>query len=246
MAASTRIVVRTGLIGAGILSLVVIVLPLVQLGASRPESWAAVAGALAVLTAIVSAWTSQRVLELQEDAQEPAITLSLDTRLRSQLVQLRVANVGGSLAKDVEVTWDRPLLNVKGDPVRLSSVPEGPDIIPVLMPGQSTAVLVGVAHRFFDLYKNTTNSGTIRYKNASDVTRKQRFVVSAEVHRQSLVHENEEAITHEKLQKIPERLEEIASELARLREALAPSEVGVDDEDEIVDKPPNSGPEADT
>jgi len=150
-----------------------------------------------------------------------------------------MANVGGSLAKDVEVKWERPLLNVKGAPVRLSAVPEGPDIIPVLLPGQSTAVLVGVAHRFFDTYKDTTYSGNIRYRNASGDIRKQRFVVSAEVHRQSLVHENEEAITHEKLQKIPERLEEIASEITRLREAMRPSKIDIDDEEEVSETPPN-------
>jgi hypothetical protein len=90
-----------------------------QLGVRSPEAWATVAAALAVLTAVVSTWTSQRVLELQEDAQEPSITVNLDVRRRPQLVQLRVANLGGTLAKDIAISWESPLLDVDGKPVRI-------------------------------------------------------------------------------------------------------------------------------
>jgi hypothetical protein len=151
--------------------------------------------------------------------------------------------VGGSLAKDVKIHWDEPLLNVKGEPVRISALPTGADIIPVLSPGQSTAVLVGVAYRFFEIYRNTTYSGSVIYKNASGTIRSSRFVVSAEVHRQSLVHEDEEAITHEKLQKIPRQLEEIVAEIGRLREALTPTEA--ESQEVEVGTPPNSVPATD-
>lgn len=220
MASRSRQMIRLGLLGAGILSLLVAILPLVQLGTRKPETWATIAAALAVLTAVVSAWTSQRVLELQEDAQEPSISVSLDLRRRSELVQLRIANVGGSLAKDVQVTWDTPLLDVDGQPVRISSLPDGPDILPVLPSGQSSAILVGLVYRFFEKYKDSTYSGVVSYKNVSGDSRRQRFVVSGEIHRRSLVHEDEEALTHQELQRIPRQLKEIASEVSRLREFM--------------------------
>jgi hypothetical protein len=55
-------------------------------------SWATIAAVLAVVAAVCSAWTSQRVLELQEDAQQPNPTPELDLRSRFSLTQFRITN----------------------------------------------------------------------------------------------------------------------------------------------------------
>lgn len=49
-----------------------------QLGLKDQTTWATVAAVLAVVAAVTSAWTSQRVVELQEDALEPVVVPSID------------------------------------------------------------------------------------------------------------------------------------------------------------------------
>lgn len=241
----SRQIVRICLIVAGLLAVLVAGLPIIQAGPRSPETWATIAAALAVLTAIISSWTSQRVLELQEDAQEPSITVNLDVRRRPQLVQLRVANVGGSVAKDIVISWEKPLLNVDGAPVRVGGVLEGPDVIPVLAPRDSTAVFVGVTNRFLEMYKGAVYSGIVRYKNASGAPRKQTFLVSVEAYRRSLIHDEEEALTQEELQKIPKQLKMIADELARLRKDLLSSRSQKEKDESLVENTPNPDPQAD-
>jgi len=159
-------------------------------------------------------------LELQEDAQEPVLAIGIDARRRYQLVQFRAANVGATPAHDIEISWDEPLLDVDGNTVRVSASSEGPDILPVLLPGESTAIVLGVAHRFFQKYKGRTFRGSVRYKNSSGVSRNHRFSFSTEAHERSLLHDEEEPKTLYELQKLPDKLEAIAREIARLRSTL--------------------------
>ncbi len=89
---------RAMLATASVLSVVICGVALRRQGLIDPGAWATVAAALAVLAAVASAWTSQRVLEMQEDALEPSLLPALDLRSRTNLAQFKVTNHGGSHA----------------------------------------------------------------------------------------------------------------------------------------------------
>lgn len=217
---NSRRFVRLSLFGAGAMAATVALAPLVSLGATSVETWATAAAALAVITAVVAAWSSQRVLELHEDAQEPVVVVGIDARRRYQLVQFRVANVGGSPAHDVQIHWNQPLTDADGKAVRISETSEGPDRIPVLLPKESTAIVLGASHRFFGKHRHQTFGGRVSYRNSSGRSREHSFGFSTDVHEKSLVHDEEEPKTLFELQKLPKLLEQVATEIALLREAL--------------------------
>jgi hypothetical protein len=80
--------------------------------------WNSIAASLAVVTAIISAWTMQTSFERQEEGRRPYPYPTLDAYSRTSLFQLRLANMGASTAYDIRLNWDKPLLNRKGNPVR--------------------------------------------------------------------------------------------------------------------------------
>lgn len=214
-----RRLIRLGLTGAGAIALTAALAAFLSAGRRAPETWATLAAALAVVTAVIAAWSSQRVLELQEDAQEPLLSVGIDARRRYQLVQFRLANVGATPAHDIEILWEDPLLDADGNVVRVSASSDT-DILPVLLAGESTAIALGASHRFFQTHKGRTFRGLVRYKNSSGASRQQRFSFSTEVHQRSLVHDEEEPKTLYELQKLPEMLQAIARELSGLRSEL--------------------------
>jgi|SRR5262245_29117042 len=63
-----RTIFRLILWSSSLLALVTMGISLWRLGPTDSSAWATVAAALAVIAAVASAWTGQRVLELQEDA----------------------------------------------------------------------------------------------------------------------------------------------------------------------------------
>lgn len=109
-----RIFARVMLVTAGLLAVSAAVGALFSVGATNPTTWAVAAAAMAVLASVVSAWTSRRVVEIQEDAMEPRLVASVDVRSRYQVAQFRLANKGGSSAHDIRLTWTTPLLTEKG------------------------------------------------------------------------------------------------------------------------------------
>jgi hypothetical protein len=222
-----RKVIRSGLVLAGMTAIAVAVVALNEQGGRTPQAWMALAAVLAVLASIVSAWGSQRVIELQENVLEPNVRPSLDFRNRYQLAQFRVANRGGSAAYDVRITWDNQLKTVEGLPVQIFG-PTG--VLPVLLAGDEATILLGQSHDFLKAHAQTTWSGTITYDDATGERRVKPFNLTAEHERLSLVHNEEEPKTHFELQKIPDRLEDIAAELSKMRkvlmERLPPSDAG--------------------
>jgi len=211
-----RILFRLLLVGSMLLALAVASVSLWKLGLTDPSAWAAVAAALAVIAAVASAWTSQRVLELQEDASEPNPVPIIDLRSRYELAQFRITNHGGASAHNVSIRWEQQLRNATGEEVLL-----GRDVaIPVIPAGENASVLLGDSHRFFQAHHDTTHTGTIVYANVSGRRYSRSFVVSAEHERVSLVHDEEIPKTLFELQKIPDKLEHVTRELRYLREAL--------------------------
>jgi hypothetical protein len=190
----------------------VVVVSVRKLGAADPTAWATVAAALAVAAAVASAWTSQRVLELQEDAQEPNPVALFDFRSRYQLAQFRITNRGGTAAHDVKISWERPLCDSEGKTVMLGC--DAP--IPVIPQGESASVLMGSSVAYMRVHTDTNFKGTLSFANASGRRFVRSFVVSAEHERRSLVHDQEDPKTQFELQRIPEELQRVAQEIAAL------------------------------
>jgi hypothetical protein len=215
-----RVAIRGGLALGVIVAVAVALVALTERGGTDPATWATLAAALAVIAALAAAWTGQRMVELQEDAAQPNPVPSIDLRSRYGLAQFRITNHGRSVAQDVLVKWDRPLLDADGQAVGLGSE----SAIPALGPGQTASVLLGVPHSWLEKTPKATFSGSISFKNSSGDDTKRPFVVSAEHERQSLTHDEEEPRTLYDIQKIPEVLKQIAAELQRLREHGTDSE----------------------
>jgi hypothetical protein len=228
-----RTVFRLTLGVSALLALVATVISIWQLGIDNPSAWATAAAALAVIAAVASAWTSQRVLELQEDEQEPNPVPLIDLRSRYQLAQFRITNTGGNSAHQVRIEWKQQLRNSKGEDVLL-----GRDVaIPVIPAGESASVLLGASHAFMKAHADTTSRGTLSFENASGRRYRRPFVVSAEHERVSLVHDEELPKTLSELQKLPDELERVARELASLTQVV---------ERIATAPPPNSAAQADT
>jgi hypothetical protein len=227
-----RKIFRLILGGSTLLALAATGVSLWRLGPADPSAWATVAAALAVVAAVASAWTSQRVLELQEDAQKPNPVPMIDLRSRYQMAQFRVTNHGGSSAHQVRITWQQQLRDAEGKDVLL-----GRDVaIPVIPEGESASVSLGTSNAFIRAHADTTCRGRLSFENASGRRYSKRFVVSAEHERVALVHDEEMPKTQWELQKIPSELERVAREIAGLARVIERSSPAA---------PSNNGPEAD-
>lgn len=208
-----RVFARVVLATAGLLAVLAAGGAFLKGGMTNSATWAVAAAAMAVISSMVSAWTSRRVVELQEDAMQPRLVASGDVRSRYQVAQFRLTNKGGSSAHDVQLTWTKPLLTVEGSP----SVIGDDGYLPVLAAGESATDYLGLSHEVFSKYADTTAHGTVTFKTASGRKRSATFTVSLEHERRSLVHDDELPKTLYDVQKIPKSIDDIKGELQRLR-----------------------------
>lgn len=215
----SRASIRILLVCAFIIAVITIVVPLIFAGVRSSEAWAAVAASLAVITSVFSSWSSQRVLELSEDAQKPCLSLSIDLKSRYKLMQLRVVNTGGSPAYDIRISWERPLLHPDGRIVYSSETSDAPDI-PVLLPRESIDRLVGGASEMYQRFQDMNYSGEINFTDSSKRLHKEKFYISAESYRSALTYSQEELRTHYELQKIPGEIKKLTNEITSLRISL--------------------------
>lgn len=202
--------VRATLATASVVSVVICGVALSRQGLADPAAWATVAAALAVLAAVASAWTSQRVLELQEDALEPSLLPAIDLRSRRNLAQFTVTNHGGSHAFDVQISWDRPLPASGGTTISLGAEP-----IAMIPRGHSASVLIDSSHQFVAKNSDTTFTGTISFKNARGRRFSHRFTVSGEHERHAMVLATDADQLHSDVGKIRRSLEDIAKSAKR-------------------------------
>ncbi|MGI8772546.1 MAG: hypothetical protein ACR2JE_14065 [Acidobacteriaceae bacterium] len=174
-------------------------------GPKEKETWATLTAVLAVLAAVISAWPSLRVLEMQEDASRPRPTPYFDITSRYGLLQLRVKNLGAGVAYDVRLTWKTHPCNEEGE--ELSSL----DVISVLIPQDSASVMVGRPQQLFRKYPTMNFEGTVEFRDASRRRISYSFICSADEHRKRLVHDEEWPKTLRELQDIPKELGQIAA-----------------------------------
>ena len=217
---SKRLIIRTLLIVALIISCVVVVYVLNKMQNGCEAVWSALAGALAVITAVISAWAAQRVLELQEDSLLPEPYPSLDFKSRYGLVQLRVTNNGGTTAYNINLAWRNHIVDHEGKNVVFPHK-EGSPEIPVLSPKESVSIPIGGSHQFMNQGADLNYSDTIKFENAKAEKCEREFFLSAEMYRTSLVYDEEEVKTHYELQKIPQEIEKLRKEIGSIGQRLA-------------------------
>jgi hypothetical protein len=214
----SRIFARVILAAAFLLSIAVAYRAL-NSGQLTEGTWATIAGALAVIASVAAAWTSQKSLELQQDAQQPYPYPSVDARSRYGLLQLRITNTGGLAAHNIKLIWDKPLLNSKGEPFVFTKQEGAPDVA-VLLPGDSASRLIDGAVQFFPAVKDANYSGYVEFQDGSGKRSRHKFHISFEDLRSSLYYDEEESKTHYELQKVPAKIDGLIRELKGIRRTL--------------------------
>lgn len=237
-----RIIARISLVSAGLISIVVVVWVALVMGIYDPVTWAIVAAGMAVLTSAISAWVSQRVLELQEDEQKPFPYPSIDVQSRYGLVQLCVANYGKSTARDIQIVWDIPLVNAKGEIIRFTTQANAPDI-PILLPGERMYILVDGSMQLFQAQQKMEYTGKVEFKTVSGSKMSYPFFLSVEKYRTMLTFTEEEPRTMHELQKIPGELHKISREISHIHALLRESkfEAGSESNAAFIDVDNSSG-----
>jgi len=220
---TSRIISRLILILTLLISVGVIGFAVYYSQPNSHEAWAVIAASLAVVAAVIAAWTGQRAIEIQEDAQQPFPYPTIDATSRYSLLQLRLKNTGGTPAHNIRLVWDKPLLNSKGEAVKFIKQEEVSEV-PVLLPKESVSVLIDEANHFFETISNANYTGWVQFQDASGRERKHKFFLSIEAYRNRLYYDQEEPKTNYQLQKIPEKLDKLAKELEAIREQLIGNE----------------------
>lgn len=212
---SGRIVARLALAIAFVAALAIPVVAFIVRGPDKPETWTVAAAALAVATSIIAAWSSRRVVELQEDAQKPNPYPVFDLTSRFGLALLRVKNTGGTPAHNISLEWVLELKNRKGDIIGFPKTTTAP-AISILLPGESISQIIGVHHEFIANHPETEFTGHITFQDPSRYTYRRPFRLDARPYLSTPTHDDEVVKTHYELQKLPKELEGIRTVLEKL------------------------------
>lgn len=191
----------------------IVLVSFLLVGPKSKETWATLTAVLAVIAAVISAWPSLRVLEIQEDATRPYPVPYFDITSRYGLLILRVKNIGAGVAFDVTLNWDKHPQNGEGDDVTAL------DSIAVLMPHDSVSIVMGGAHDVLEKYPTMRFEGNLEFKDATGKHMAQRFVCSADEHRKRLTFDDEMPKTLHELQKLPEKLTDICKAIKSVSES---------------------------
>jgi hypothetical protein len=213
-----RLIIRIILLSVFSISLFTLIKAIYLVGTDGADAWNAVAASLAVITAIISTYGAIRVIEMQEDIKNPQPEPFFDVQSRYGLVHLAVKNQGGGTAHKIQIIWDIPVTNGRGESINFTQMDGQPDIA-ILLPGETTTVLVDSNINIF-AKQNLNYSGTIVYQNASKNIFRNKFCISLETYRKNLAFSSEAPKTHHELQKIPDMLDKIGTELKKINETL--------------------------
>lgn len=194
------------LIAMGALALIIIMFRFKEI-----EKWGVIIACLAVITAIISAWNTQRIVEVEEDKKKPYIEIFFDLYSRYLMLQLVIKNTGGSPAYDVKVIWDKSIISTFGKIVTF-------DNMQILRAGETISIFVDTTTKMI-VNTDLNYSGTIIYKDSFKKKRKQNFCISLEQYRKAVTFSEESLKTHHELQKLPKALKKIEEELKKLSQS---------------------------
>ncbi|MFA6013887.1 MAG: hypothetical protein WC742_02390 [Gallionellaceae bacterium] len=184
----------------------------------QKEAWATLAGALAVVTSMVSAWGAQRVIELEEQKLEPYPNPQFDATSEYGLMLLKITNFGGGAAHNIKLVWDKPLKNSHGKEIRFSSDSKSGELS-ILVPGQHISKFIDGHIQFFQIEGPHIYGGSVEYQDSKGRKKSHRFLLDAEALKGTSSYE-EGNKTHHELQKLPDRLQELCNEVKKISSQL--------------------------
>jgi hypothetical protein len=176
--------------------------------ADQKEAWATLAAALAVVTSVISAWGAQRVVELEEARMSPYPYPQFDTKSRYGLLLLKITNLGGGVAHNIKLIWEKPLKNSKGDIIDFSSSEESENLF-ILLPNQHISKIVDTHVGFFSVPGPHLYSGRVEFNDGAGKKLKHKFYLDADCLKGTPAHDEEGPKTHYELQKLPNELEKL-------------------------------------
>lgn len=204
----SRALARLALLVATVIAVAIPVAALLIRGLEKPETWLVTGAALAVITSILSAWSSRRVVELHEDAQRPNVVPAFDFTSRYGLVMIRVKNTGATAGYKIELRWDRELQNHQGETIGFQNTDGKPSIVS-LLPGESITQIIGTPHEFLARDDDTEYVGMIKFEDGRGHEYQYPFYLDVGVYKMTPTYENEYNKTLFELQKIPAALDKI-------------------------------------
>jgi hypothetical protein len=173
------------------------------------ETWATLAGLLAVIAASIAVLPALRLLEIQEDTLRPRPTPYFDLTSRYALLQLRVKNCGAGVAYDVRLKWKKHPVDHQGNEVNSL------DHIPILLPQESVSTLIGGSSDKVKELSKSQFEGECLYKDSTGKKLREKFICSVVGNQKRLLHDDEMLKALHDVQEIPKQLERIASLLEK-------------------------------
>lgn len=214
-----KVITRILLCISLLLALSVVVFGLKAINNNVKSAWAILAAALAVITSIISAWGAIRVVELEEDKLKPYPYLHFDVQSRYGLLLLQLKNSGRGTAHNIELIWDKPLVNSKGNQIRFSSNMEYPEV-PVLLPGDHISKIVDSYPNFLKMDTKHEYTGFVKFTDGTGKKMKHRFFLDGEIYRGTPVHDNESLKAYFEIQRLPEEIGNLKAEVSKIADIL--------------------------
>jgi hypothetical protein len=215
-----RLIFRVVLLVAFGTALAVPILVFVLRGMDHAETWTVTAAALAVLTSIVSAWSTRTIVELQEDAKRPNPVPTFDLGSRYDVALFRVRNVGGTAAYDISFDWTTELKTVTdGKTIGFSKASSTP-AISVLPPGESISQIIGLSSEFVRAHPDGEYTGFMSFQDASGYRYRRSFRLDGRSYKGAARYADESLRTHYELQQLPHKLAAIQSVLETIAQKI--------------------------
>jgi hypothetical protein len=202
-----------------IFSVAIFLAALNVIGPDNIEAWAVLVAVLAVISSVVSAWSSYSVVDLQKEALKPNVTISYDFESRFGLVLLKLKNTGGTPAKNIQIKWDLKLKNHKDNVIDFAPTNDN-NKVTYLSNGEEISRIIDADFKFFERYDDTILSGKISFEDLNGKTYQNSFEISAEHLRSSPNYSNESLKTEYEIQKIPKSLDKLTTQIRNLSDQL--------------------------
>jgi hypothetical protein len=199
-----------------VISILLIYFAYQEIKCNKTESFSVIAASLAVLTAIISSYSSIKIIENEEDKNRPNIIINIDCLSRYGLVQYLIRNNGNSLAQDIQIEWCKENNPENTDPKIWSKLNN--KHINVLMPNEELHIPISGHIQLFDVNRKQLYKGTIKYKDINKKEIKEIFILDFDKYKDTLLGSDEINKMGFELQKLPEILGKIENSVRKYTE----------------------------
>jgi hypothetical protein len=169
---------------------------------------------VSLLVALISLFLSTLSFNQYLDAKLPQIVVDTDTKSRYGLMLLFIKNYGDKTAYNIEINWEKPIKNYKGENILSTDKDCSVMKIPVLQKGQELKIVIDTPGSFYEKFKDEEMkySGEIKYsltnkKKTGKI--KSSFYLDLSIFRKTVYDESESLRASYEIQKIPKELEKI-------------------------------------